>query len=244
MKKILAVNGSPTMKKGMTHILMECMLNGARDAGADVDYVMLQKKKIGYCLGCFKCWVTTPGVCFQKDDMTELLEKMKTADYCILGTPLYVDGMTAQTKTFTDRIIPLVDPHFEFVDGHYRHVKRFEKRPELVLASVCGFYERDNFDGLIDHVKRICKNFQTTFAGAVVRPSSYILSMNELLPDAVKEIKAAAEQAGRDLVEKGYIPAETADAVAKDYLPKDAFLHGSNAFWDQCIEAEKFEPPK
>ena len=189
--KIFAVNGSPNMKKGMTHILLEDFLEGAREAGAEVETVFLQKKKINYCLGCFDCWVKTPGVCVhKKDDMPELMEKAHQADCMVIGTPLYVDGMTAQTKTFLDRMIPLVDPHFELVDGHYRHPPRDGRSPaDVVLVSVCGFYERDNFDGLIDHVTRMCRNMQSRFVGAVVRPSSYIFTLEKILGEQIKEIK-------------------------------------------------------
>ncbi len=240
--KILALNGSPTMHKGMTHILLQEMLTGAKEAGAEVESVFLQKKKIHYCLGCYRCWLKTPGVCVHKDDMPDLLEKVREADCVVLATPLYVDGMTAQTKTFIDRLIPLGDPHFELIDGHYRHVKRYEHTPDLALVSVCGFYERDNFDGLIDHAQRICKNLRCRFAGALVRPSSYIFTLADLLPDAVAEIRQAARTAGRELVEQGTFSPATLDAVARDYLPKQAFLDGSNRFWDECIERGVFPP--
>ncbi len=239
--KIFAVNGSPNTKKGMTHILMETFLEGAREAGAEVETVFLQKKKINYCIGCYKCWVTTPGVCVHKDDMPGLLEKVRGADCLVIGTPLYVDGMTAQTKTFLDRMIPLSDPHFEFVDGHYRHPRRYgENPPDVVLLSVCGFYERDNFDGLIDHMGRMCRNMQARFVGAVVRPSSYLFTLEEIIADPIREIKEAARRAGRELVETGELSAEVLNAVARDYLPKEAFLKGSNEFWDRCITAGKF----
>jgi multimeric flavodoxin WrbA len=239
--KIFAVNGSPNTQKGMTHILMEAFLEGAREAGAEAETVFLQKKKINYCIGCFRCWVTTPGVCVHKDDMAGLLEKIRQADCLVFGTPLYVDGMTAQMKTFVDRMIPLADPHFKLVDGHYRHPRRYgEKPPDVVLISVCGFYERDNFDGLIDHMERMCRNMQSRFVGAVVRPSSYIFTLEELLPEPVREIKKAIRRAGRELVEKGTLSPQVLDDVARDYLPKEAFLKGSNEFWDRCTEAGKF----
>ena len=153
--KILAVNASPNKKRGMTHITMEHFIRGAEKKGAEVETVYLSEKKINYCTGCINCWLKTPGQCIFKDDMPELLEKIKVSDVMVLGTPLYVDGMTAQAKTFIDRIIPLVEPEFELVDGHYRHARRMEKIPSLILLSVCGFYEMDNFDGLVDHVKKI-----------------------------------------------------------------------------------------
>ncbi|MEA1970545.1 MAG: flavodoxin family protein [Thermodesulfobacteriota bacterium] len=238
--KIFAVNGSPNMKKGMTHILLEDFLEGAREAGAEVETVLLQKKKINYCLGCFDCWVKTPGVCVHKDDMPELMEKARQADCIVIGTPLYVDGMTAQTKTFLDRMIPLVDPHFELVDGHYRHPPRSGRNPaDIILVSVCGFYERDNFDGLIDHMERMCRNMQSRFVGAVVRPSSYIFTLEKILGEQIKEIREATRRAGREFVEKGTLSPQVLDDVSRDYLPKDLMLKGANDFWDKCIKVGK-----
>ncbi|MFH1092321.1 MAG: flavodoxin family protein, partial [Pseudomonadota bacterium] len=235
--KIFAINGSPNMKQGMTHKLLEIFLDGAREAGAEIDYVFLQKEKIEYCLGCFSCWLKHPGRCVHKDDMPGLLERFKGSKYFVIGTPLYVDGMTAQTKTFIDRLICMGDPHFEMVDGHFRHLKTHGGlAPELVLVSVCGFYERDNFDGLIDHVRRMSLNMQTRFVGAVVRPTSYVLSMDELLPEVVKKIKEAARKAGRELVEIGSFRPETLEVISKeDYFPKDVSMEMANKFMDQCI---------
>lgn len=238
--KIFAVNGSPRMKKGITHILLENFLEGARSAGATTETVFLQKQKIKYCLGCLDCWVKTPGVCVHNDDMKQLIEKMDCADCLVLGTPVYVDGMTAQTKTFLDRMMPLVDPHFENVDGHYRHPSRSGRpMPSVVLVSVCGFYERDNFDGLIDHLTRICRNMQSRFVGAVVRPSSYILNLDSILARQIEEIKSAARRAGKELVEEGTLSPQVLDDVARDYLPKELTLKGANDFWDKCIKAGK-----
>ncbi len=236
---IFALNGSPNMKKGMTHILLENFLDGAREAGAEVETIFLHEKKIDYCISCFNCWIKTPGVCVHKDDMAELLEKLRQADYFVLASPVYVDGMTAQTKTFVDRMIPLLDPHFELVEGHSRHVMRYEKLPNIVLVSVCAYYERDNFDGLIDHMDRICRNFQTRFVGAVVRPGGYILSMDKSLPEPVKKIKEAAQRAGKELVEHGSFSPQTLEEIAQDYFPKEAILEKANRSWDRRIEAAK-----
>jgi multimeric flavodoxin WrbA len=240
--KIFAINGSPTMKRGMTHILLENFLQGAQEAGAEVETAFLQKKKIGYCMSCFNCWVKTPGTCAQKDDMGELLNKFREADYFVLASPVYVDGMTAQAKTFLDRMIPLVDAHLELVEGHFRHVLRYEKYPQVVLLSVCGGYEMDNFDGLVDHVDHLCRHLHTRFVGAVLRPGSMILSLEEILPEPVKLIKEAAHRAGKELVQNGSFASKTLDEIARHYLTKTDFLKGVNQFWDRCIEARQGYP--
>jgi putative NADPH-quinone reductase len=238
--KIFSVNSSPTTARGMTHILLDLFLEGAREAGAEVESVDLQKKKIGYCVGCLKCWVKTPGVCVQDDDMTELRQKFIEADYFVLGTPVYVDGMTAQAKTFLDRLIPLVDPYFEAVDGHCRHKKNQAKVPELVLLSVCGFCELDNFGGLVDHLQRISRNMQTRLVGSILRPAARILVMDKILPDQVKQIKQAARRAGKELVEQGSFSDQTLAEISQECIPTEIFIDGANLFWDRCIEAGKF----
>ncbi len=238
--KILAVNGSPTKKKGMTDITLDLFLKGAQKKGAVTEKIYLQNKKINYCAGCFNCWIKTPGKCIHKDDMTELLEKVESTDILIIATPLYVDGMTAQTKTFLDRLIPLVEPEFEMVEGHYRHAKRLDNIPSVVLMSVCGFYEMDNFDGLVDHVKRMTKNFRSDYIGAVLRPFSYTLVMEELFPEEVQKIKEAIEKAGEELVTDRKFNPETLEKAAYTPLGAEDSLAGANMFWDLCRKKKNF----
>ncbi|WP_300670296.1 flavodoxin family protein [Desulfoluna sp.] len=238
--KILAVNGSPTTKKGMTHILLDLFLQGAAEAGAEVERFNVVDKKIKYCDGCFNCWVRTPGECIHKDDMPAILDQVAAADALILATPLYVDGMTAQMKTFVDRIIPLVEPEFEMVEGHYRHKSRISKIPGIFLMSVCGFWEADNFDGLVDHIKRICKNFQADYLGELLRPNSYILAMDDLFPKEVAAIHEGIRQAGREFVTNGQISETTMEAAVAQPIPKEPALQGSNMFWAECRKQKKF----
>ena len=46
------------------------------------------------------------GVCSQKDDMAEILDKMVQADVLVLATPIYFYNMDAQLKTLIDRTCP------------------------------------------------------------------------------------------------------------------------------------------
>ena len=111
--KILAIQGSPRPKAGSnTEILLQEFLKGARSAGAETETVYLTEKKIHPCVGCFTCWVKTPGVCVFKDDMPELLEKVRDCQVLVYAFPLYNYNMTALTKAFQERILPLVHPPF------------------------------------------------------------------------------------------------------------------------------------
>lgn len=238
--KIFAVNGSPTMKRGMTYALTEPFLAGAQEAGAEVEQVFVQRKKIAGCIGCYRCWVKTPGQCIQRDDMADLLEKVRTADYLVLATPVYLDGVTAQLKLFLDRLIPLLDPHFQLLDGHVRHTARYAKLPPLALLSVAGFPEMDNFEPLVDHMERLARNLHTRFVGWLGRPMAYVLSLGEKYAELVAGVKDSARRAGRELVDTGGISAASREAVGRSLFPVDGFISRSNADWDRCIEAGRW----
>ena len=108
--KLLAFVGSPR-KGGNTDVLVDEALDAFREAGGEAEKVFLSSLQIKPCQGCLSCM---PGdgldsVCIQRDDMTELYQKMFAADAIILATPIYMWSPTAQMKLFLDRLFPLGD---------------------------------------------------------------------------------------------------------------------------------------
>ncbi len=98
--KVLGIIGSPR-RRGNTEILVESVLNGAKEAGAFTEKVNLNEMKIFPCQSCNACQNT--GTCIQDDDMSGLLEMMRGSQVWVLGTPIYWWGPTAQFKAFIDR---------------------------------------------------------------------------------------------------------------------------------------------
>ena len=103
---VLAVCGS-MRKNGNTNILTEEFIRGAREAGHDAEKISLSELKFGDCFGCRACH-KNGGVCVQKDDMAEVLEKMKTSDAIVLASPMYYFTWTGLMKRFLDRTYPLL----------------------------------------------------------------------------------------------------------------------------------------
>lgn len=56
------------------------------------------------CTGCNTCFDREGYECFQKDDMTKIYEKLKTADVLVIVSPVYFYGVSAQLKTLIDRL--------------------------------------------------------------------------------------------------------------------------------------------
>jgi hypothetical protein len=82
-KKILVISGS-LRKGGNSDILCDEFIKGAQESGNTAEKIYLKDKKIGFCTACYGCRETHE--CVQKDDMTEILEKMALADVDVLAT--------------------------------------------------------------------------------------------------------------------------------------------------------------
>ena len=86
--KVLALNSSPRGEgQSKTGLMLNPLVLGMRDAGAEVEVVDLRKKPSGIVPGCFTCWTKTPGLCIHKDDMTnELFPKFIDSDLVVYAS--------------------------------------------------------------------------------------------------------------------------------------------------------------
>lgn len=226
MTKVIAINGSPRMDRGNTSLILTPFLEGLRKAGADVELYYTKKLKIRPCQGNWKCVFDTPGECYQKDDMQMLHPKLLEADVWVFATPVYVSGMTGPLKNLIDRIlIPLGLAETEIVNGHSRHKMRESiKRGKIVLVSNSGYWEKDNFDLLIDQVKAIANHAEWEYAGALVRPHGEVMKPMMKQPGVIDDIFEAAKEAGRQLIKNGQMLPETLDIVSRVLLPLEHYV--------------------
>ncbi|MCL6620471.1 MAG: flavodoxin family protein [Syntrophobacterales bacterium] len=98
--KILGIWGSPR-KGGNSEILLQAFLDGAADAGGEVERLALRELKITPCLEIYHCF--KDGTCPIKDDMLPLYDKLLEADVVALASPIFFYGVSAQAKAFIDR---------------------------------------------------------------------------------------------------------------------------------------------
>lgn len=101
-KRVLVISSSPR-RGGNSDQLCDQFISGAQTAGHQVEKIFLKDKKINYCTGCGTCF-NRDKRCPQKDDMSEILEKMVTSDVIAMATPVYFYAMCGQMKTMIDRV--------------------------------------------------------------------------------------------------------------------------------------------
>ena len=236
--KVLAFNGSPRMDKGNTALILNPFLEGVEEAGVDVELFYTSKLNINPCQGRFRCWLKTPGNCFQQDDMQMLYPRLRQADVWVFATPVYVDGVSGPMKNLMDRTVPLMEPFFEVRDGHCRHpIREGDKGGKIVLVSNCGFWEMDNFDPLLVHMKAFSTNAAREFAGALLRPHGQALRFMMQKGIPVDDVFAAAKEAGRQLVADGAMSPETLDVVGREVLPLDEYVETVDTAFQRVLDA-------
>lgn len=98
--QVLGVLGSPH-RHGNTEHLLDGFLAGAREAGGDVEKVVLAELQYRPCRGCNACHKT--GVCVLHDDAIPLIERIASIDCCVIASPIYSMGITAELKGLIDR---------------------------------------------------------------------------------------------------------------------------------------------
>ncbi len=100
MIKMFVINGSPR-KHGNTETVLDAFIEGAKEAGADVEKIRLAEIDYKNCKGCNACHKT--GVCVIKDDLTPVFDQLLAADILVLASPIYSMSVTGEMKSFIDR---------------------------------------------------------------------------------------------------------------------------------------------
>jgi multimeric flavodoxin WrbA len=87
-------------------------------------------------MGCFGCWVKTPGICVIDDDGREIAKKAAQGDLLVYLTPVTFGGYSSELKKTLDRIIPVLLPYFTLINGEIHHQMRYTKRQRLAVIGV------------------------------------------------------------------------------------------------------------
>lgn len=112
-KKVMIISTSLRGGSNSDILARECE-RGAKEAGHEVEYITLKGKEIKYCIGCLAC--QTKRSCVLKDDVAEIMAKVKDAEVIVYATPIYYYEMAGQMKTLLDRLNPLYPSDYAFRD--------------------------------------------------------------------------------------------------------------------------------
>lgn len=206
------------MEKGTTAMVLEPFLQGAREAGAEVDLEYTKRLRITPCAGEMECWFTHPGECRYKDGMSELYPRLRQADMLVLATPVYIP-LPAKFQIFINRLCPLIEPILTDRGGRTR--ARFHEDVaigKIVLVSTGGWWEPENMDTVQQIAREFAENASVEFAGAILRPHAFILKENE---EGARQVFQALGRAGRDLILKGRMSEKDLETIRQPLIDRE-----------------------
>jgi multimeric flavodoxin WrbA len=163
--KVLGIMGSPRIG-GNSDILLDQALAGAKSAGAEVEKIILNQKKISGCHDCKKCSET--GLCVLKDDMPEIQKKILEADAVIHSVPVYFWSMAAQMKAYLDRWHAFYDANWRCQKAYYPRMKG----KGMGLITVCGDANVHTADPIVHSFKLTADFTRLRWIGAVMASAS------------------------------------------------------------------------
>ena len=152
MTKALFINGSPR-KNGNTAQLLKRAMDGAREAGAEVELVNLYDRSLNYkgCMSCFACKIKggRKGICSFKDDLQPIIEKVMEADVLVCGSPVYCGYPSANLRAFMER---LIFPAVNYSDFMHPLINK-PKHSATIFTMNCPdvqMYKSNAYDILMD----------------------------------------------------------------------------------------------
>jgi len=114
----------------------------------EAQLIELNGDEIKPCIGCFGCWVKTPGLCVMTDDIANKVASEEIqSDVVVLLSKISYGGYSYDIKSFLDRSIPNISPFFEIVNDEMRHKMRYDRFPIIISIGYgdCSSNERETF---------------------------------------------------------------------------------------------------
>ena len=99
--KVLLINGSPH-EKGCTYTALSLIAKELNDAGVDTEILHVGGKPVGGCIGCGGC--AAGNGCVFGGVVNEAIEKAKTADGFVFGSPVHYASASGNMTSFLDRL--------------------------------------------------------------------------------------------------------------------------------------------
>ena len=87
-----------------------------------------------YCIGCFGCWLKTPGTCLIKDEFQHMGEKISQVDELLVISKATFGSYSSVVKNVFDRSISYVLPFFDIRNGEMHHGERYHN--DLKISAI------------------------------------------------------------------------------------------------------------
>jgi multimeric flavodoxin WrbA len=159
--KVLGIMGSPRLR-GNTADLLDAALQGAAEAGAEVERIDLATMKVNPCIECRRCDANAT-CAVTTDDMHGIYAKVREVDAIVIASPIFFMSVSAQTKAMIDRFQSF------WVERYVMGRRAYEgrRRPKGLFIACAGSPRPIVFDPARHVVKAFFAAIDYEYAGEV-----------------------------------------------------------------------------
>ncbi len=90
--------------------------------------IICENDKIHHCIGCFGCWIKTPGQCVLKDSFNNMGELMAGSNELIIISKCKYGTYSPFVRNILDRCLPYIHPDFTKRNGEIHHKARYKNK--------------------------------------------------------------------------------------------------------------------
>lgn len=113
-------------KTMLIHDLTEEGLDAALGALPGHVLPFAAKPAVKHCIGCFGCWVKSPGACVIRDRASVIPSMMAASGELVVVSRCVYGGFSPDVKAVMDRCIGYLMPFFRIVNGEMHHTMRYD----------------------------------------------------------------------------------------------------------------------
>jgi multimeric flavodoxin WrbA len=160
-KTILAIVGT-YRKAGVVDTAVNEILKAAQAAGVQTSKIYLIDKHIEFCTNCRACTQQpgpARGTCPINDDMTEILDRLDSADALVIASPINFFNVTAVTRKFLERLLVYVYWPWGSTIPKYRVTKPGKKAVLVTSSGAPAFIGKILFRPALGALKAISQCF-------------------------------------------------------------------------------------
>lgn len=105
------------------------------------------------CIGCFGCWVKTPGACVIRDGYGDMGEYLSKCNEIIVISRCCYGGFSPFVKNVFDRSISYIHPYFTIRNGEMHHKRRYKNHIDIKV----WFYGEETTDKEKETAQKLMK---------------------------------------------------------------------------------------
>ena len=99
----------------------------------DTAFYNVNDMNIKRCMGCFSCWVKTPGSCIIKDDAHKIYSDLAMSDRVVYISRIINGTYDFEIKKVQERMIPVQQAFIRLHHNETHHVQRNNKEKEAYI---------------------------------------------------------------------------------------------------------------